>query len=84
MQATRLPFGIVNAPGQRYHPAIVAQAVATLNEVFDGRFWIATGSGQALNELFDVGLDHVYVHQVGPNQGAFVDAFGTEVLPQFD
>lgn len=50
MGATSLPFGVVNAPGQRYHPAIIAQAVATLNEMFDGRFWIATGSGQALNE----------------------------------
>ena len=29
-QATSLPFGIVNAPGQRYHPAIIAQAIATL------------------------------------------------------
>jgi len=50
MHATNLTYGIVNAPGQRYHPAIIAQAVATLNEMFDGRFWIATGSGQALNE----------------------------------
>lgn len=50
MQATSLSFGIVNAPGQRYHPAIIAQAVATLCEMFPGRFWIATGSGQFLNE----------------------------------
>lgn len=50
MQATALPFGVVNAPGQRYHPAIVAQAAATLAEMFDGRFWIAVGSGQNLNE----------------------------------
>lgn len=50
MQATRLSFGIVNAPGQRYHPAIIAQAVATLNEMFPRRFWISIGSGQALNE----------------------------------
>ncbi|MDT0685672.1 TIGR03885 family FMN-dependent LLM class oxidoreductase [Autumnicola psychrophila] len=50
MQATNLEFGIVNAPGQRYHPAIIAQAVATLDEMFPKRFWIATGSGQALNE----------------------------------
>lgn len=50
MHATNFTFGIVNAPGQRYHPAIIAQAVATLNEMFDGRFWIAAGSGQSLNE----------------------------------
>ena len=30
LATTRLPFGVVNAPGQRYHPAIVAQAMATL------------------------------------------------------
>jgi probable non-F420 flavinoid oxidoreductase len=50
MQATGLPFGVVNAPGQRYHPAIIAQAAATLAQMFPGRFWIALGSGQALNE----------------------------------
>jgi coenzyme F420-dependent glucose-6-phosphate dehydrogenase len=50
LQATALPFGVVNAPGQRYHPAIVAQAAATLAEMFPDRFWIAVGSGQALNE----------------------------------
>ena len=36
--------------GQRYHPAIVAQAAATLAEMFPGRFWVALGSGEALNE----------------------------------
>ncbi|MHA4951530.1 TIGR03885 family FMN-dependent LLM class oxidoreductase [Micromonospora saelicesensis] len=47
---TGLPMGVVNAPGQRYHPAVVAQAAATLAEMFPGRFWLAVGSGQALNE----------------------------------
>lgn len=50
LQATGLRFGCVNAPGQRYHPAIVAQAAATLAEMFPGRFWVALGSGEALNE----------------------------------
>jgi probable non-F420 flavinoid oxidoreductase len=50
MQATSLPFGVVTAPGQRYHPAEVAQAIATLEEMFPGRFWAALGSGEALNE----------------------------------
>ncbi|HEU4397750.1 MAG TPA: TIGR03885 family FMN-dependent LLM class oxidoreductase [Actinomycetota bacterium] len=50
LQATGLPFGCVTAPGQRYHPAIVAQAAATLAEMFPGRFWMALGSGEALNE----------------------------------
>jgi coenzyme F420-dependent glucose-6-phosphate dehydrogenase len=50
MQATNFSFGVVNAPGQRYHPAIIAQAAATLSQMFSDRFWIALGSGQALNE----------------------------------
>ncbi len=50
LQATSLPFGVVNAPGQRYHPAIIAQAAATLNVMFPGRFWVAIGSGELANE----------------------------------
>jgi probable non-F420 flavinoid oxidoreductase len=50
LQATDLPLGVVNAPGQRYHPAIIAQAAATLAEMFPGRFWLALGSGEASNE----------------------------------
>ncbi|SEG75324.1 probable non-F420 flavinoid oxidoreductase [Thermomonospora echinospora] len=50
LQATGLPFGVVNAPGQRYHPAIIAQAIGTLGEMFPGRFWAALGSGEASNE----------------------------------
>ena len=50
MQATQFPFSMVNAPGQRYHPAIVAQAIATLNQLFPGRLDVAFGSGEALNE----------------------------------
>jgi probable non-F420 flavinoid oxidoreductase len=50
LQATSLPFGVVNAPGQRYHPVMIAQAIATLGEMFPGRFWAALGSGEALNE----------------------------------
>src|ERR687895_2128004 len=50
MQATRLPFGVVNAPGQRYHPAIIAQAIATLATMYPGRFWAALGTGEASNE----------------------------------
>jgi coenzyme F420-dependent glucose-6-phosphate dehydrogenase len=50
LQATSMPFGVVNAPGQRYHPAIIAQAAATLNVMFPERFWIAIGSGQLVNE----------------------------------
>jgi probable non-F420 flavinoid oxidoreductase len=50
MQATALPFGVVTAPGQRYHPAIVAQAAATLAEMFPGRLSVALGTGEFSNE----------------------------------
>lgn len=51
LQATStIPFGVVTAPGQRYHPTIAAQAMATVAEMFPGRFWAALGSGENLNE----------------------------------
>jgi probable non-F420 flavinoid oxidoreductase len=50
LATTTLPFGVVNAPGQRYHPAIVGQAAATIAAMFPGRFWVALGSGENLNE----------------------------------
>lgn len=53
LQAThRLRFSAITVPGGwRYRPAVLAQAVATLAEMFPDRMpWIALGSGQALNE----------------------------------
>ena len=50
LEATELSLGCVNAPGQRYHPAIIAQAAATLAEMYPGRFWVALGTGEASNE----------------------------------
>ncbi len=47
----RVRFGPgVTAPGYRYHPAILAQASATLASMFPGRFWLGIGAGEALNE----------------------------------
>ena len=52
MQATSVRFGTLAVPGGwRYHPAIVAQAGATLSRLFPGRLgWLGLGSGEALNE----------------------------------
>jgi probable non-F420 flavinoid oxidoreductase len=50
LQATSFSFGVVTAPVQRYHPTVSAQAIATLAEMFPGRFWAALGSGEAINE----------------------------------
>ena len=51
-QATdRIAIGTgVTAPVHRYHPAIVAQAFATLEEMFPGRVVLGIGSGESLNE----------------------------------
>lgn len=40
----------VTCPSFRMHPAIVAQAAATLAAMYPGRFWLGLGSGEALNE----------------------------------
>jgi G6PDH family F420-dependent oxidoreductase len=40
----------VTCPSFRFHPAIVAQASATLEHMYPGRHWLGLGSGEALNE----------------------------------
>ena len=50
LATTGLTFGTVSAPGQRYHPAVLAQGIATLGSMFPGRFWVALGSGENSNE----------------------------------
>ena len=53
LQATRrLTFSAITVPGGwRYSPAVLAQAIATLGQMYPGRVpWVALGSGQALNE----------------------------------
>ena len=50
LEATQFTLGVVTAPGQRYHPAIQAQKMATLAEMYPRRFWAAIGSGEAINE----------------------------------
>jgi probable non-F420 flavinoid oxidoreductase len=50
METVPVPFGVVNAPGQRYHPVVIAQAIATLAEMYPNRLWVALGSGEASNE----------------------------------
>ena len=40
----------VTCPSFRMHPAVVAQASATLACLYPGRHWLGIGSGEALNE----------------------------------
>ncbi|GAA2244455.1 TIGR03557 family F420-dependent LLM class oxidoreductase [Herbiconiux moechotypicola] len=39
-----------STPGYRWHPAMVAQASATLAAMYPGRHWLGIGSGEALDE----------------------------------
>lgn len=50
LASTSFSLGVVSAPGQRYHPVVIAQAIGTLEEMYPGRFWAALGSGEAVNE----------------------------------
>ncbi|UYN83799.1 MAG: TIGR03557 family F420-dependent LLM class oxidoreductase [Microcella sp.] len=38
------------APTYRWHPALVAQASATLESLYPGRHWLGLGSGEAISE----------------------------------
>jgi G6PDH family F420-dependent oxidoreductase len=40
----------VSCPIVRLHPAVVAQAAATASLLFEGRFFLGVGTGEALNE----------------------------------
>ncbi|MEE6295367.1 TIGR03557 family F420-dependent LLM class oxidoreductase [Georgenia wangjunii] len=40
----------VTCPTVRYHPAVIAQAAATIALISDGRFSLGVGSGERLNE----------------------------------
>ena len=37
----------------------------------------------AIQAFSDAGYDHVYVHQVGPDQEGFLDAYAADLLPRF-
>jgi coenzyme F420-dependent glucose-6-phosphate dehydrogenase len=46
----------VVTPTFRYHPAVVAQAVATLAVLFPGRLVLGVGTGESLNEVPAMGM----------------------------
>ncbi len=51
----------VTAPMHRYHPALVAQFIATLEVMNPGRAFLGVGSGEALNEA-PLGMDWPDAH----------------------
>jgi len=38
---------------------------------------------EEIQKYVDAGFDHVYVHQVGPDQKGFIEAYARDVLPKF-
>ena len=52
MSEIKIPFGTaVTAPILRYHPAITAQAFATMEKMFGHRVILGVGAGEAMNEV---------------------------------
>jgi coenzyme F420-dependent glucose-6-phosphate dehydrogenase len=50
-EQTRGDFGTgATCPSFRQHPLLIAQAAATMQAMYPGRFWLGLGSGEALNE----------------------------------
>jgi TAT-translocated FGD2 family F420-dependent dehydrogenase len=45
----------VTCPTMRYNPAVVAEAFATLSQLYPGRVFLGVGSGEALNEQVATG-----------------------------
>ena len=50
LASTSFPIGSLAIPGERFHPAVLAHQVATLAQMFPGRYWAALGSGEAMQE----------------------------------
>jgi G6PDH family F420-dependent oxidoreductase len=39
---------------------------------------------EAIDAFARAGFDHVYIHQVGPDQAGFIDYYADEILPRYD
>jgi len=57
-RTTRVTLGTsVVTPTFRYHPAIVAQAMATLAALYPGRLLLGVGTGESMNEVPALGIE---------------------------
>ena len=83
----------VTCPSFRYHPAIIAQAAATLAIISDGRFTLGVGAGERLNEhvvgpkrhldvarrFADAGFGHLVAMNAGRDPDGLTDFFASEL-----
>jgi alkanesulfonate monooxygenase SsuD/methylene tetrahydromethanopterin reductase-like flavin-dependent oxidoreductase (luciferase family) len=54
-------------------------------EDFEGRMLMSADPEvhrREIQKYLDMGFDRIYLHNVGPNQAAWIDVFGREVLPR--
>ena len=57
-RTTRATLGTsVVTPTFRYHPSIVAQAMATLGSLYPGRILLGVGTGESMNEVPPLGIE---------------------------
>lgn len=61
--------------------------MVTREDIADGSIVTDPDPGthiENLERFADAGYDHVYVHQVGPDQSSFFQFYEEEVLPEFE
>lgn len=57
VKTTKIELGTgLTSPILRYHPAVVAQAAATLEYMAPGRVYLAVGTGEAINDYAATGM----------------------------
>ncbi len=68
-------------------PAHFEQAVQLVTEEMIGQAVICGPDPQrhiqAIQQYVDAGFDHIYIHQIGPDQAGFLRFYQQEILPQF-
>jgi alkanesulfonate monooxygenase SsuD/methylene tetrahydromethanopterin reductase-like flavin-dependent oxidoreductase (luciferase family) len=78
----------VTCPTIRYNPVVVAEAFATLSQLYPGRIFLGLGSGEALNEQAATGPAQIERRAQAdlplPDQQKVLDFYGKEVLPQLE
>lgn len=82
------PIGAMRfARGDLRSPQVIEQISRLVRpEDLDGRLTISADPDVHAAEIqryLDLGYDRVFVHNVGPNQAAFLDVFARSVLPRF-
>jgi G6PDH family F420-dependent oxidoreductase len=84
---TEWPNGGMKFPKQDIRSPLDLEQMAKLvrPEDFEGRMLISSDLEQhraQIQKFLDIGFDQIYLHNVGRNQTAWIEAFGREVLPK--